>query len=186
MNALKGLKIAILVADGFEQVEMVKPRNALQDQGAATTLISLKPTVQGHHHADKGDTFSVDLLLDRADPTHFDALLLPGGVLNPDTLRMETKAIDFIKKIHQQKKPIAAICHGPWLLINAGIAKNHHVTSWPSVKTDLINAGALWEDKAVVKDGLLITSRNPHDIPAFNKAIIELLLNTYKNKIDAT
>ncbi|HHF7376056.1 type 1 glutamine amidotransferase domain-containing protein [Legionella bozemanae] len=175
MNSLNGLKIAILLTDGFEQVEMVKPRKALQDQGAQTFLISNKSTVQGWNHADKGDSFDVDVLLENANPNEFDALLLPGGVMNPDTLRTLPEAVEFTKKFNEQQKTIAAICHGPWLLINAMAVKYKRLTSWPSVKTDLINAGGIWVDQAVVKDGNLITSRKPDDIPEFNKAIIEQL-----------
>ncbi|MCE0724177.1 MULTISPECIES: type 1 glutamine amidotransferase domain-containing protein [Legionella] len=181
MNSLKGLKIAILLTDGFEQVEMVKPRSALQDQGAQTFLISNKSTVQGWNHADKADSFDVDVLLENANPNEFDALLLPGGVMNPDTLRTLPEAVAFTKKVNEQQKTIAAICHGPWLLINAMAVKDKRLTSWPSVKTDLINAGGVWVDQAVVKDGNLITSRKPDDIPEFNQAIIEQL-SDYKAK----
>ncbi|WP_454780717.1 type 1 glutamine amidotransferase domain-containing protein [Legionella sp. WA2022007384] len=179
MNSLNGLKIAILLTDGFEQVEMVKPREALETQGAQTVLISNKQKVQGWNHSDKADFFDVDILLKNADPHEYDALLLPGGVMNPDTLRTLPEAVEFTKKINAQQKTIAAICHGPWLLINAMAVKNKRLTSWPSVKTDLINAGGIWVDEAVVKDGNLITSRNPDDIPEFNKAIIAHL-NSWK------
>ncbi|KGP64111.1 glutamine amidotransferase [Legionella norrlandica] len=183
MNPLDGLKIAILLTDGFEQVEMVKPREALQSQGAQTFLISNKSTVQGWNHAEKADSFNVDVLLENAKPNEFDALLLPGGVMNPDALRLLPKAVEFTKKINEQQKTIAAICHGPWLLINAEVAKGKRLTSWPSVKIDLINAGGIWIDQAVVKDGNLITSRKPGDISEFNKAIIEQL-SDYKKNID--
>ncbi|MCW8418212.1 type 1 glutamine amidotransferase [Fluoribacter dumoffii] len=173
MNSLNGFKVAILLTDGFEQVEMVKPRKALDDEGAQTFLISNKSKVQGWNHADKADSFDVDVLLEHADPKEFDALLLPGGVMNPDTLRMLPKAVEFTKKINEQQKPIAAICHGPWLLINAQAVKDRRITSWPSVKTDLINAGGVWVDQPVVQDGNLITSRKPDDIPEFNKALIK-------------
>jgi protease I len=182
MNSLNGLKVAILLTDGFEQVEMVKPRDALQDQGAQTFLISNKSTVQGWNHEDKANSFDVDVLLEHANPNEFDALLLPGGVRNPDTLRTLSEAVEFAKKINEQQKIIAAICHGPWLLINAQAVKYKHVTSWPSVKADLINAGGIWVDQPVVKDGNLITSRNPDDISEFNKAIIEHLRD-YKSKL---
>jgi protease I len=175
MNSLNGLKVAVLLTDGFEQIEMVKPCEALQNQGAKTILISNKERVQGWNHADKADFFNVDVLLDKANPNDFDALLLPGGVMNPDTLRTLPKAIEFTKKIHEQHKIIAAICHGPWLLINAQIVKGKQLTSWASVKCDLINAGGIWIDQPVVKDGTIITSRKPDDIPEFNKAIIEEL-----------
>ncbi|QMT59789.1 type 1 glutamine amidotransferase domain-containing protein [Legionella sp. PC997] len=180
MNSLNGLKVAILLTDGFEQVEMVEPRNALQAQGAQTFLISNKSKVQGWNHSDKGDSFEVDILLENANPNDFDALVLPGGVMNPDTLRTLPEAVEFTKKINIQQKTIAAICHGPWLLINAMAVKYKRLTSWPSVKIDLINAGGIWVDEAVVKDGNLITSRKPDDIPEFNKALIEHLNNNKK------
>jgi protease I len=182
MNLLNGLKIAILLTDGFEQVEMVKPREALQNLGAETFLISNKSTVQGWNHADKADSFTVDILLEKANPNEFDALLLPGGVMNPDTLRTLPKAVEFVKKINEQQKTIAAICHAPWLLINAEVVKDKRLTSWLSLKTDLINAGGAWVDQPVVQDGNLITSRNPGDILEFNEAIIEQLSN-YKAKL---
>ncbi|GMU19341.1 MAG: glutamine amidotransferase [Candidatus Babeliales bacterium] len=172
---LGGLKVAILVTDGFEQVELTKPRQALDQAGAKTSIISPKPDkVQGWHHFEKADTFPIDIPLDKANAADFDALLLPGGVANPDSLRLEPKAIAFIKAFVDAKKPIAAICHGPWTLINAEGVKGKTVTSWPSIKLDLINAGAKWVDQEVVTDGNLVTSRKPDDIPAFNKAMIEL------------
>lgn len=180
MNSLNALKIAILLTDGFEQVEMVKPREALKNQGAQTFLISNKSKVQGWNHADKADFFDVDILLETANPNDFDALLLPGGVMNPDTLRTLPEAVAFTKTINEQHKTIAAICHGPWLLINAQAVKNKRLTSWASIKTDLINAGGIWIDQPVVKDGNLITSRKPADIAEFNKAIIEQLSNYKK------
>jgi deglycase len=173
---LKGLKIAILVADGFEQVEMTKPRKALEEAGAETKIISpANKKVQGWKHLEPADEFSVDVPLEQANPDEFDALLLPGGVVNPDQLRLFPKAIEFIKKIADGNKLIAAICHGPWTLINAHVVKGRTITSWPSLQVDLINAGANWVDKEVVRDGKLITSRKPDDIPAFNAAFIELL-----------
>lgn len=181
MSSLDGIKIAILVANGFEQVEMVKPREALKNEGAETFLISNTSSVQGWNHADKADSFIVDILLKNANPDEFDALLIPGGVMNPDTLRTLPEAVEFTKKIHEKRKTIATICHGPWLLINAQIVKNKRLTSWPSVKTDLINAGGIWMDQAVVQDRNLITSRNPGDITEFNKAILEQLKNYKKS-----
>lgn len=182
MSLLNGLKIAILLTDGFEQVEMVKPREALQNLGAQTFLISNKSKIQGWNHADKADSFTVDILLEEAKPNEFDALLLPGGVMNPDTLRTLPDAVEFVKQINEQQKTIAAICHAPWILINAQIVKDKHLTSWLSLKTDLINAGGIWVDQPVVKDGHLITSRKPDDILEFNKAIIEQLRN-YKAQL---
>lgn len=171
---LQNKKVAILVADGFEQVELVKPKQALEAAGAQTQIISPKSgTVQGWNHFDKGDDFQVDLTLDRANPADYDALLLPGGVANPDQLRTIDKAVQFIKAFFEAGKPVAAICHGPWTLIEAGVVKGRTVTSWPSLKTDLQNAGANWVDQEVVVDQGLVTSRNPQDIPAFNRKTIE-------------
>jgi len=170
---LDGLRIAILLTDGFEQVEMTGPRAALDAVGATTTLVSPKSdSVQGMHHDQKGDTFPVELNLDNASAQDFDALLLPGGVANPDALRLEPKAIAFIKAFAD--KPIAAICHGPWTLIDAGIAQGKRMTSWPSLQTDLRNAGADWVDQEAVTDGNVVTSRKPDDIPKFNEAMIAL------------
>ena len=173
-NKLKGMNIAILVANGFEQVEMEKPREALEKAGAKTTIISPEKTVQGWNHTDKGDTFQVDVPLNEAHSEDYDALLLPGGLINPDHLRTLPKAIEFAKEINLQNKPIAAICHGPWLLINAEAVKNRKVTSWASIKIDLVNAGAHWLDEPVVQDQNLVTSRKPDDIPRFNEAMIHL------------
>lgn len=172
---LKGIKVAILVADGFEQSEMTEPRKALDQAGAKTTLVSpVKGKVKGWKAKNWGDEFPVDKELNQAKAEEFDALLLPGGVANPDTLRMNPAAINFIKSFVKDHKPIAAICHGPWTLINAEAVKGKIITSWPSIKIDLINAGAKWIDSEVAKDDNLVTSRKPEDIPAFNKAIIEL------------
>lgn len=180
-SALDGIKIAILITDGFEQVEMTKPREALEHLGAKIMLISPKKDfVQGVHHTTPADNFKVDVTLDKANPADYDALLLPGGVINPDALRLEPQAIKFIRSFVESHKPIAAICHGPWTLINAHAVKGKTVTSWPSLKIDLENAGAKWEDKEVVVDGLLVTSRKPADIAAFNRAFIELILQNQK------
>lgn len=175
---LNGKKIAILIADGFEEVEMTKPREALKNAGAITHIISPiipeKNKVLSWHNHNWSNTYNVDVHLEEADASDYDALLLPGGVMNPDTLRLYSKAIEFIKKIGNANKPIAAICHGPWTLINAELVKGKTVTSWPSLQVDLKNAGANWVDKKVVIDGKLVTSRKPDDIPAFNDAMIEL------------
>lgn len=174
-TALIGKKIAILVANGFEQVEMTSPKKALEEAGAATDIISPeKGKVKGWQHTKWGDEFKIDVALDKAVAQEYDALLLPGGVMNPDKLRLNAKAIKFIKAFTKKKKPIAAICHGPWTLINAAAVKNYKMTSWPSIKTDLKNAGAKWVDKKVVKDKNLVTSRKPDDLPYFNKAMVEL------------
>ena len=171
---LTGKRVAILVTDGFEQLEMTAPRKALDDAGAVTTLISPKSgQVQGWNHQDKADRFVVEQDLQSANANDYDALLLPGGVANPDQLRMIPKAVEFAKSFFTAHKPVAAICHGPWLLAEAGVVRGHNVTSWPSLKTDLTNAGAKWQDTEVVVDRGLVTSRKPDDIPAFNKKMIE-------------
>jgi protease I len=173
-DSLRSKKVAILVADGFEQVEMTEPRMALTDAGATTTLISPnRRRVQAMHHHEKGDVFDVDLPLDSAHADDFDALLLPGGVANPDVLRTNEKAVQFARNFFDAGKPVAAICHGPWLLVEADVVRGRQVTSWPSLKTDLRNAGADWVDREVVVDNGLITSRKPDDIPAFNRKLVE-------------
>lgn len=173
--SLKDLKVAILITDGFEQSEMTEPRKALQEAGAKTEIISLEQgKVKGWKGKNWADEFQVDKDVNQAKPEDFDALLLPGGVFSPDKLRMNEKAVDFVKSFVKNHKPIAAICHGPWTLINAEAVRNKTVTSYPSIKQDLINAGAHWVDQEVAKDEQLVTSRNPQDIPAFNRAMIEL------------
>ena len=172
---LNNKKIAILVADGFEQVELTKPKEAFEEASAQTHIVSPNSDrVQGWNHFDKADYFSVDVPLDNADPANYDALLLPGGVANPDQLRTNDKAVQFIKSFFDAGKPVAAICHGPWSLIEADAVKGRTVTSWSSLQTDLKNAGANWVDREVVEDNGLVTSRNPDDIPAFNAKAIEL------------
>ena len=174
MGKLDGKKVAILVTDGFEQVELTKPKQALEDAGATTHIVSPKEDeVKGWDETDWGNTFSVDISLDNASSDDYDALLLPGGQINPDKLRAEEKAVNFVKSFNDQHKPIAAICHGPWTLIEAGLASGRKMTSFNSIQTDLKNAGANWVDEEVVVDQGIITSRNPDDIPAFNEKIIE-------------
>jgi protease I len=174
INTLHGKKIAILVADGFEQVELTEPKAALDAAGATTSIVSpVQQRVQGWKHFDKADQFPVDLPLNEAKAQNFDALLLPGGVANPDQLRINPKAVAFIREFFDAGKPVAAICHGLWPLIDAGVAKGRTVTSWPSLKSDLTNAGAKWVDQEVVTDNGLVTSRKPDDIPAFNRKMIE-------------
>ncbi len=174
-NELNGKKIAILVMDGFEQVELTKPKEAYEAAGAQTQIVSPQSgRVQGWNHFDKADYFSVDVSIDDAKVADYDGLLLPGGVANPDQLRTKEKAVQFIKSFFDAGKPVAAICHGPWTLIEADVVKSRKVTSWPSLKTDLTNAGATWVDQTVVEDNGLITSRNPDDIPAFNEKAIAL------------
>jgi protease I len=174
-ETLKGLKVAILVTDGFEQVELTKPRQALDDAGAETQLVSPKDeTVRGWNFTDWGLELPVDAKLDQTDPQRFDALLLPGGVINPDALRMQPKAVAFAKAFFDTGKPVASICHGPWTVIETGAARGRKMTSWPSLKTDLKNAGAEWVDQEAVTDRNLVTSRKPDDIPAFNREMIRL------------
>jgi protease I len=171
---LNGKKVAILVAEGFEQSEMVQPRTALKQAGAETFIVSPeKDEVQGWNHFDKGERFNVDVNLDEAKPEDFDALLLPGGVANPDQLRANPKAVQFARHFAERGKPIGVICHGPWTLIEAGVVKGRTMTSWPSLKTDLANAGAKWVDQEVVVDKGLVSSRKPADIPAFTRKLIE-------------
>jgi protease I len=175
MKTLEGLKIAILIDNGFEQVELVEPRKALDQAGATTRIVSpAGEQVRGWQFTEWGDNFPVDVPLDRARPQDFDALLLPGGVINPDKLRMRHKAVAFAKAFFDQHKPVASICHGPWMVIEAGAARGRRIASWPSIKTDVRNAGAEWVDQEAVTDGNLVTSRQPDDIPAFNRAMIEL------------
>lgn len=166
--------IAILSAEGFEQVELTEPKRALEDAGAHVSVVSLKAgEIQGMNHADKGDKVPVDITLDKADPEDFDALMLPGGLINPDTLRSEPKALDFVRTFFLTGKPVAAICHGPQVLISAGVLKGRKLTSWPAIQDDVRNAGAQWVDSEVFVDNGLVTSRKPDDIPAFNKKMIE-------------
>lgn len=172
--ALNGKKVAILVAEGFEQSEMVEPRKALEQAGARTEIVSpARDEVQGWNHFDKGERFKVDVPLEQADPQGYDALLLPGGVANPDQLRMQPKAVQFVKHFAESGKPIGVICHGPWTLIEAGAVRGRTMTSWPSLRTDLQNAGAKWVDQEVVTDKGLVSSRKPADIPAFSRKLIE-------------
>jgi protease I len=172
--SLKGKKIAILATDGFEQSELLEPRKALDAARAQTEVVSPNSgKIKGWNHTDWGETVKVDKTLDNADPQEYDALVLPGGVINPDHLRMDPKAVDFVKQFVSVGKTVGAICHGPWTLLEAGALKGKTVTSWPSLKTDLKNAGANWVDQEVVTDGQFITSRKPDDIPAFSRAIIE-------------
>jgi protease I len=168
------MKVAILVAEGFEQVELTGPRQALEDAGVQTKIVSpANGEVQGWKHFDKADKFKVDVALDQANAADFDALLLPGGVANPDQLRIIPKAVEFVRAFFDTGKPAAVICHGPWTLIDAGVVKGRTVTSWPSLRTDLLNAGAKWVDQEVVVDNGLVTSRKPDDIPAFNRKMLE-------------
>lgn len=172
-SQLKGKKIAILATDGFEQAELLEPRKALDEAGATTVVIAPKEgEIKGWSKTDWGKTVKVDKTLENANPNEYDALVLPGGVMNPDHLRMDPKAVQFVKDFVATGRPVAAICHGLWTLVEAGAVNGKTFTSWPSLKTDLKNAGANWVDKEVVTDGQFISSRKPDDIPAFNEAIL--------------
>ena len=172
---LRGVRVAILATDGFEQSELLEPRRALDQAEAVTEVVSLRSgEIKGWNHKEWGETIAVDATVDSVEAKNFDALLLPGGVMNPDTLRMNPKAVAFVKAFFTAKKPVAAICHGPWTIIEAGAAMGRTLTSWPSLKTDIQNAGGGWVDRETVVDGNLVTSRNPKDIPAFNREIVKL------------
>jgi protease I len=171
---LSGLRVAILVTDGFEQSELEKPRKALDDAGAETNVVSPVSKPKGWSKKDWGNTVATDVALSDAKADDFDALLLPGGAQNPDALRIIPEAVAFVKAFFDAGKPVAAICHGPWTVIEAGAARGKRMTSWPSLRTDLTNAGAEWVDEEVVVDGNLVTSRKPDDIPAFNREVIKL------------
>ena len=171
---LQGKRVAILVAEGFEQAEMVEPRKALDGAGANTVIVSpAKGEVQGWKHFDKADKFKVDVPVDAANADDYDALLLPGSVANPDQLRGNPKAVQFVRRFVESGKPIGVICHGPWTLIEAGAVKGLTMTSWPTLKTDLTNAGAKWVDQEVVTDRGIVSSRKPADLPAFSAKLIE-------------
>ncbi len=172
-DSLRGKKVAILATDGFEQAELIEPRKALDQAGATTEVVAPKSgEIKGWKTRDWGDTVRVDKTLDEVKAQEYDALLLPGGVMNPDHLRMEPKAVSFVKDFVATGRPVASICHGPWTLVEAGVVKGKTFTSWPSLETDLKNAGANWVDKEVVTDGQFISSRKPDDITAFNKTLI--------------
>jgi len=173
-NSLNGKRVAILVEDGFEQVELTSPKMALEEAGAKTYIISPKADkVKGWEHTKWGQEFPVDVVIDQANANDYDALILPGGVMNPDKLRTNRNAVSFVRSFFDQHKPVAAICHGPWMLVEADVVKGRKVTSYPSIQTDLKNAGANWVDQEVVVDQGLVTSRKPDDLPAFNRKIVE-------------
>lgn len=173
-NNISGKTIAILATDGFEQIELTSPKEAIEQAGAKTVLVSLKAgQIQGMNHDEKADQFTVDKTITQVSASDFDGLLLPGGVANPDTLRADKDAVALVRAFYDAGKPIAAICHGPWTLIEAGITSGLKVTSWPSLQTDLRNSGATWVDETVVTDKGVVTSRNPDDLPAFNAKIVE-------------
>jgi len=171
---LDGKKAAILVADGFEQVEMTKPREGLDEAGAETKIVSLKSgKIQGMNHTDKGDKFDVDLTVKDGRPEGFDALMIPGGLFNPDVLRVDQNTLEFTRHFFQEHKPVAAICHGSQVLISADLVRGRKMTSSPAIQVDMRNAGARWVDQEVVVDNGLVSSRKPDDIPAFNRKMIE-------------
>jgi protease I len=176
MAELTGKTIAFLMAtEGIEQVELTEPWNAVEEAGGTPKLLSVEAgKVQAFHHLDKGDTFAVDTVVGDADPTSYDGLVLPGGVANPDALRTDEDAVAFVREFVQSDRPVAAICHAPWTLVEADVVRGKRMTSWPSLRTDLRNAGAEWVDEEVVVDGRLVTSRKPDDLPAFNDAMVEL------------
>jgi protease I len=176
MSDLSGKTIAFLVAtEGIEQVELTEPWAAVEQAGGTPKLLSVEPgEVQAFNHLDKADTFPVDAVVADADPTSYDGLVLPGGVANPDALRTDDDAVAFVREFVESDRPVAAICHAPWTLAEAGVLRGRRLTSWPSLQTDLRNAGAEWVDEEVVVDGRLVTSRKPDDLPAFNEAMVEL------------
>jgi protease I len=171
---LDGKRVAILATDGFEQSELLKPREALEEAGARCDVVSLKEgEIKGWLHGDWADTVAVDLTVDKASAADYDALLLPGGVINPDKLRMCEEAMAFVREFADAGKPIGAICHGPWSLVEIDAVDGRNVTSWPAIRTDIENAGGIWVDEEVVVDRGMVTSRKPDDIPAFNEKLIE-------------
>ena len=173
-NKLQGKRVAFLATDMVEQVELTEPWQAVKDEGATVELVSLEEgEIQGFNHYDKADTFKVDRTVEEARADDYDALVIPGGVGNPDTMRGDENAIQFVRDFFEQGKPVGVICHGPWMLVEAGVVRDREVTSWPTLQTDIRNAGGNWVDQEVVVDQGLVTSRKPDDIPAFNEKIIE-------------
>jgi len=173
-DKLQGKRVAFLATDMVEQVELAEPWKAVQDEGATPELVSLEDgEIQGFNHYDKGDTFKVDRTVEEASVGDYDALVIPGGVGNPDTLRLDENAVEFTRQFFEQGKPVGVICHGPWMLVETGIVRDRTVTSWPSLRTDIRNAGGNWIDQEVVVDQGLVTSRKPDDLPAFNAKIVE-------------
>lgn len=175
MPQLNDFRVAILATDGFEQSELLDPRKALEQAGATAEVIAPHDgAIQGFEHHDKGKTVRVDRTLDQADPADYDAVLLPGGALNADALRVEPKAQRFVQRMQEMHKPFAIICHAPWTLVSAGLAKGRTLTSYHTIQDDLKNAGATWKDQAVVEDENWVSSRSPKDLPQFNPAMLEL------------
>ena len=185
---LQGRKIAILATDGVEQVELTEPRKALEQAGAMVHLVSPKGgSIQGMNHHEKGDMLPVDRELSQVTPSDYEALLLPGGVANPDALRQDAAAVSFVRAFFDSDKPVAAICHAPWLLVEADVVRGRTLTSWPSLRTDLRNAGADWVDQAAVADEKLVTSRKPEDIPQFNAKVVSVFANAIlERRVDRT
>jgi protease I len=180
---LSGLRVAAITTDGVEQVELLEPKKALENAGAQVLVIAPKAgKIQGFKHHDKADQIPVDLTLDQADPADFDAVLLPGGVINADALRIEEKAQEIVRQIDQRGNPIAVICHGPWLLVSAHLTRGRNMTSWPTLQDDIVNSGAKWEDREVLRDRNWVSSRKPDDIPAFNREVINLFAEALQSK----
>jgi protease I len=174
-DTMKGKKVAILAADMFERVELEEPRKALEDAGAEVDIVSIEDgEIQGFDHFDPANKVKVDRTVEEASPDDYDALMIPGGVGNPDLLRGDENAVSFVRGFHDAGKPLAVICHGPWMLVESGIVRGKRVTSWPTLETDIRNAGGEWVDEEVVADGNIVTSRKPDDIPAFNEKMLEL------------
>ena len=175
-RTLEGRTVAILATDGFEQSELMEPKKALEEAGAKTEVVSLESgTIRGWKLKNWGQDVAVDVTIKTARPERYDALLLPGGMMNPDRLRTESRAVEFVRAFFSGGKPIAAICHGPWMLVEAGVLEGTRLTSWPSLRTDIRNAGGEWVDEEVVSDRKLVTSRKPDDLPAFNRRMIEMI-----------
>jgi len=173
-DKLQGKRVAFLATDMVEQVELTEPWQAVKDEGATVELVSLEEgEIQGFNHYDKADTFKVDRTVEEARADDYDALVIPGGVGNPDTMRMDENAVQFVRDFFEQGKPVGVICHGPWMLVEAGVVRDRKVTSWPSLRTDIRNAGGNWVDQEVVVEDGLVTSRKPDDLPAFNAKIVE-------------
>jgi protease I len=173
-NELQGKRIAFLATDGVEQIELVEPWKAIEQAGGEPELLSIQPgKIQGFEHLDRGEEFSVDKHVSQGDPDDYDGLVLPGGVANPDSLRMDEDAVRFVKNFFETGKPVGVICHGPWTLVEAGVVKGREITSWPSLQTDIRNAGGNWVDEEVVVDAGLVSSRKPDDLPAFCAKIVE-------------
>jgi|ERR1051326_4168711 protease I len=180
---LKGKRVAILATDGFEQIELTSPREALEKAGAKCVIVSPKDgEIQGFKHHDKADKIKVDLNVAKASASDFDSVLLPGGVINGDALRIDKKAQQFVQEIDRAGKPIFVICHGGWILVSSGLVRGHTMTSWPTLQDDIRNAGATWRDEQVIRDRNWVSSRKPDDLPAFNEQIVRCLGETFRSK----